>query len=151
MVVCEGLRIPSTNLFPTCIKNIEWENNCLCQMSCNVQVISFTELILFYFSVFINGNRNSISLQCGWIQDLQYLLCQPFKSAEGSASKWVINQSLSLMNFHGGILRGISRLSLIYCCSWHQKNETTKSPILQFTNLKCCKMSFKPLKWKTKA
>ena len=28
-------------------------------------------------------------------------------------------------------------------CSWHQKNETTNSPIHQLTNLKCWKMSFK--------
>ena len=36
-------------------------------------------------------------------------------------------------------------------CSWHQKNETTNSPIQQFTNLKCCKMSFKAFKMKKQA
>ena len=43
------------------------------------------------------------------------------------------------------------RISLVFItCSWHQKNETTNSPIHQFTNLKCCKMSFKAL-WNEKA
>ena len=36
----------------------------------------------------------------------------------------------------------------VLTCSWHQKNETTNSPILKFTNLKCCKMSFKSFKIK---
>ena len=31
-------------------------------------------------------------------------------------------------------------------CLWHQKDETTNSPIRQFTNLKCCKKAREPFK-----
>ena len=34
-------------------------------------------------------------------------------------------------------------VSNLLTCSWHQKNESTNSPIHQFTNLKCCKHRLK--------
>ena len=48
------------------------------------------------------------------------------------------NSHLRFTTLHYGRNYQIAIKIYFFTCSWHQKNETTNSPIHQFKNLKCC-------------
>ena len=117
------LHLPHTYLFPTFIKNIEWEEspNYLCQMSCNFQLICvetcviaiLRNLFCFIFQSLLMAIGTAFLYNVDEFKIYSTYCANHSKAQKALHQSELFNQPLSLMIFHGEILRGISRLSLI--------------------------------------
>ena len=72
-----------------------------------------------------------------------YINNEEHESKTDVACKWKEASKRGRMKYKGGLF--IVVIDNLFMTS---KNETTNSTIHQFTNLKCCKMSFKAFKMK---
>ena len=114
---------PHTYLFPTFIKNIEWEEspNYLCQMSCNFQLICVETCVIAILRNLFSFIFQSLLMAIGtaFLYNVDEFKIYSTYCANHSKAQKALHQSelfnkpLSLMNYPGGILRGISTLLLI--------------------------------------
>ena len=136
-------------LFSSFIKNIEWEKslNYICQMSlcrnmCNVIVI-LRNLFCFIFQSLL------MAIGTAFLYNVDEFKIYSTYCANHSKAQKALHQSELLTSpYHLWIImeeffEEFPDFHWFIAVRGHQKNETTNSPILQFTNLKCCKMSFK--------